>query len=183
MSFHQKRKTKNKLIRLRSKRKDFSATPKNQRINSNWAKRTSKLACGFLAVIQNFVGNSKMDLQMGWQDPSVPPAAFAVEDIVVGIDKELSSTGFVVGAVASSFAAVGTAAAVEPSSSSAHLLGVLCCWMLQMGPVVQMDCAQLWHHIRTLHFAFVFASLQYHLHIGYQAIAGQNHHPDPKTRT
>jgi hypothetical protein len=25
--------------------------------------------------------------------------------------------------------------------------------------------------------------LQYHLHIGYQAIAGQNHHPDPKTRT
>lgn len=122
---------------------------------------------------------------MGWQDLSVPPAAFAVEDIVVGIRKE-PSTGFVVvvgGAVASPFAAAGTAAVAEPSPPSAHLLGVLCRRMLRMGPVVQMDCAQLWHHTRTLHFAFVFASLQYHLHIGYQAIADQNHHPDPKTRT
>ena len=111
-------------------------------MNSNWERRASKLTCGFLDAVQNLVGNSKIHPQMGWQDPSVPFEAFAVEDIVVDIDKvPLSLIDFVGSAVASSFVADGTAAVAEPSSPSAHLLGVLCCWTLQMGPVVQMDCS------------------------------------------
>ena len=85
------------------------------------------------------MGNLKSHPQMGWQDPF---EAFAVEDIVVDIDKVPSTLiDFVGSAVESSFVAVGTAAVAEPSSLSAHLLGVLCWWTLQTGPVVQMDCS------------------------------------------
>ena len=87
--------------------------------------------------MQNFVGNSKIHPQMGWQDPSE-----AFEDIVADIDKVPSTLiDFVGSAVESSFVAVGTAAVAEPSSPSAHLLGALCWWTLQTGPVVQMDCS------------------------------------------